>query len=162
MSGDITSMPFYHKWAATWQNQQNECAPSEDWDQLGYLASLIRVFAVRMKKLGSLAIHWVHSKDTDQTGRMPRLIWIFAGRTLILLVLSCRGSFPGQHGKYQHPVALLKNSTSPQTICIWSFIQLLKTVGIYSMLVLSSRKHLRAEKTLNLHLKYSKNGGNLG
>ena len=29
---------------------------------------------------------------TDQTGRMPRLIWVFAGRTLILLVLSCRGS----------------------------------------------------------------------
>ena len=27
-----------------------------------------------------------------QTGRMPRLIWVFAGRILILLVLSCRGS----------------------------------------------------------------------
>ena len=25
---------------------------------------------------------------------MPRLIWVFAGRSLILLVLSCRGSFP--------------------------------------------------------------------
>ena len=33
------------------------------------------------------------SEDSDQTGRMPRMIWIFAGRTLILLVLSCRGSF---------------------------------------------------------------------
>ena len=28
------------------------------------------------------------SKDSDQTGRMPRLIWVFAGRTVILLVLS--------------------------------------------------------------------------
>ena len=28
------------------------------------------------------------SEDSDQTGRMPRLIWVFAGRTLILLVLS--------------------------------------------------------------------------
>ena len=27
-----------------------------------------------------------------QTGRMPRLIWVFAGRTVTLLVLSCRGS----------------------------------------------------------------------
>ena len=27
-----------------------------------------------------------------QNGRMPRLIWVFAGRTAILLVLSCRGS----------------------------------------------------------------------
>ena len=32
------------------------------------------------------------SEDSDQTGRMPRLIWVFAGRTAILLVLSCRGS----------------------------------------------------------------------
>ena len=32
------------------------------------------------------------SEASDQTGRMPRLIWVFAGRTLILLVLSCRGS----------------------------------------------------------------------
>ena len=36
--------------AATWQNQQNECAPSEDSDQPGHPPSLIRVFAVRMKK----------------------------------------------------------------------------------------------------------------
>ena len=44
------------------------------------------------RKLGSLATHWVHSEDSDQTGRMPRLIWVFAGRTPILLVLSCHGS----------------------------------------------------------------------
>ena len=34
----------------TWQNQQNECAPSEDSDQPGHPPSLIRVFNVRMKK----------------------------------------------------------------------------------------------------------------
>ena len=33
------------------------------------------------RKLGSLSTHWEHSKDADQTGRMPRLIWVFAGRT---------------------------------------------------------------------------------
>ena len=32
------------------------------------------------------------SEDSDQPGWMPRLIWVFAGRTLILLVLSCHGS----------------------------------------------------------------------
>ena len=37
-------------WAATWQNQQNECAPSEDSDQPGHPPSLIRVFTVRIKK----------------------------------------------------------------------------------------------------------------
>ena len=45
------------------------------------------------RKLGSLPTHWVHSEDSDQTGRMPRLIWVFAGRTLTLLVLTYRGSF---------------------------------------------------------------------
>ena len=37
-------------WAMTWQNQQNEFAPSEDSNQPGHLPSLIRVFAVRMTK----------------------------------------------------------------------------------------------------------------
>ena len=44
-------------------------------------------------KLGSLATHWMNGDDSDQTGRMPWLIWVFAGRTVTLLVLSCRGSF---------------------------------------------------------------------
>ena len=38
------------------------------------------------RKLVSLAAHWVHSEDYD-------LIWVFGGRTVILLVLSCGGSF---------------------------------------------------------------------
>ena len=38
------------KWATTWQNQQSDCAPSEDSDHPGHPPSLIRVFAVRMKK----------------------------------------------------------------------------------------------------------------
>ena len=38
------------------------------------------------RNLGSLATHWAHSEDSDQTGRMPRLTWVFAGRTLILLL----------------------------------------------------------------------------
>ena len=45
------------------------------------------------RNLGFLATHWTHSEDSDQTGRMPRLIWVFAGRTLTLSVLSCRGSY---------------------------------------------------------------------
>ena len=31
------------------------------------------------RKLGSLATHWAHSEDPDQTRRMHRLIWVFAG-----------------------------------------------------------------------------------
>ena len=50
----------------------------------------------------SLCAQWVamdprflhaDSEDSGQIGRMPRLIWVYAGRTLTLLVLSCRGSY---------------------------------------------------------------------
>ena len=51
------------------------------------------------RKLGSLATHWMHSEDSGQTGRMPRLIWVFAGCTLTLLVLSRGGSFGLQNIK---------------------------------------------------------------
>ena len=35
-----------HNWAASWQNQQNGCVPSEDSDQPGHPPRLIRGFAV--------------------------------------------------------------------------------------------------------------------
>ena len=44
-----------HIWACAWQNLKKSCVPSEDSDQPVHLPSLIRVFAVRMKK------HWVLS-----------------------------------------------------------------------------------------------------
>ena len=44
------------------------------------------------RNIGSLSTHWAHSEDTDLTGRIPRLIWVFAWCTLILFVLSRRGS----------------------------------------------------------------------
>ena len=54
-------------------------APSKDSDQPGHPPSLIRVFAVHMKKACVLSYPLSHSedshsKDFDQTGRMPRLI----------------------------------------------------------------------------------------
>ena len=50
----------------------------------------------------SLCAQWVakdpwflhaDGEDSDLTGRMPRLIWVFAGHTVILLVLSRGGSY---------------------------------------------------------------------
>ena len=54
------------------------------------------------RKLGSLATHWAHGEDSDQTGWMSRLIWVFAGLTVTLLVLSCCGSFLGCLGFLQY------------------------------------------------------------
>ena len=79
------------KWATTWQNQQS-VRPAKTQISLG----ICPVWSE-----SSLCAQWVakdpkflhaDSEDSDQTGRMPRLIWVFPGRTLILLVLSCRGS----------------------------------------------------------------------
>ena len=56
------------------------CAPSKDSDQPRHPPSLIRVFAVR-RPFGSLAIHWAHSEDSDQTIQLGRLNWVFSGRT---------------------------------------------------------------------------------
>ena len=45
------------------------------------------------RKLASLATHWADSENSDQTGLKPRLIWVFAERTVILLVLTWDGSY---------------------------------------------------------------------
>ena len=42
------------------------------------------------RKLGSLATQWVHSKDSDQIGRMPSLIRVFAGCTCRFVALVMR------------------------------------------------------------------------
>ena len=47
---------------------------------------------VAWRRLGSLATHWAHSEDSDQTGWMAMLIWVAFIRTFILLDLSWYGS----------------------------------------------------------------------
>ena len=72
-------MSAAHIWAASWQNQQNGmCAQrglgsawaSTQFDPVSSLSA--------WRKLEYLATHWAHS---DQTGWMPRLIWVFDGCT---------------------------------------------------------------------------------
>ena len=58
-------------WAALWQNQQNDCVPSEDSDQSGHPPSLSRIFAVRMKKA------WVLSYPLSAQRRL-RSDWVDA------------------------------------------------------------------------------------
>ena len=58
------------------------CAPSKDSDQPGHPPSL-----PVWRHFGSLATHWALGKDSDQSGWMPRLIWVLLGAQVILLVL---------------------------------------------------------------------------
>ena len=53
---------------------KNECAPTEDSDQPGHPLYLIRVFAcAQWVAKESMCLH-ADSEDSDQAGRMPRLI----------------------------------------------------------------------------------------
>ena len=52
-------------WAASWQNQQNDCAHSEDLDQPGHLPSLISVFAMC----------WMGSSGSNLSSNVHRRLW---------------------------------------------------------------------------------------
>ena len=68
--GEIFSAQWmiqFNNWSASCQSQHNDCAPSEDSHQPGNPPSLIRVFAVRMKKA------WVLSFPLSAQRRLIRL-----------------------------------------------------------------------------------------
>ena len=61
-----------YNWAASWQNQQNDVRPAKTPISLS-------IRCPHEESLGSQLS--MHSKDSDQTGRMPWLIWVFTGHT---------------------------------------------------------------------------------
>ena len=69
-------------WAASWQNQQNwHVRPAKTQISLGICPVWSESSLSTWRKLGSLATNWACSEDSDLTGWMPRLIWVFAGCT---------------------------------------------------------------------------------
>ena len=66
------------------------------------------------RKLGSLATYWAHNEDSGQTWRNPRLMWVFAGRTVILMVLSWGGSFlcTKRHGRKTWNYKIFRSMTT--------------------------------------------------
>ena len=61
-------------WATTWQNQQNSKCPQQRLRSTWASAQSDQSSLSAWRKLWSLATHWAHGKDSDQTGWMPRLI----------------------------------------------------------------------------------------
>ena len=72
-------------WATLWENQQNDVRPAKTQISLCIRLVWSESLLSAWRKLGSLATHWVHYEDSDQTGWMPRLIWVVAGCKVILL-----------------------------------------------------------------------------
>ena len=104
-------------WATTWQNQQNEYAPSENSDQPGHPPRLIRVFAVCMKK------PWVLSYPLSAQRRF-RSDWADAQADLSLrwehshfvgFVMSWHMSFLDQHKPLFHNQHAFRSKLSCET-----------------------------------------------
>ena len=96
------------------------CAPAKTQISLGIHLVWSESLLSAWRKLESLASHWVQSKHSDQTGQMPRLIWVFAALTSILLVLSWAGSNISESGKcHTHEVLFSpKNNNNKITFII--------------------------------------------
>ena len=112
------------------------CAPSEVSDQSGISSVWSESSLSAWRNVGSSATHWAHSEDSDQTGRMPRLICVFAGRTVILLVLSWGGSNDDLAGSLivRVPLSLScwwNKSMSLLNVSCWSWSELLLNKGLF-------------------------------
>ena len=68
-------------WAAKWQNQQNDCVPSEDFRSAWASAQSDQSLSCALNGQLRTQAFFMRTSKTDQTGRMPRLIWVFAGQT---------------------------------------------------------------------------------
>ena len=92
---DKSNLNYLNNWAATWQNQQNECEPCEDSDQPGHPPSLIRVFAVSsMSSYGPVSScgqrrHWSDWADAQADLRLCWAHTHFVG--LVMLRLNNQG-----------------------------------------------------------------------
>ena len=71
------------KWAASWQNQKSGmCAQRKLRSAWAPAQSDQSLCCPHEETLDpQLPTHRAHCEDSDQTGRMPRLIWVSAGRT---------------------------------------------------------------------------------
>ena len=80
--GEVILTSTCNIWATTWQNQQNECAQR-------------RLRSAWASAQSDQSLRCPHEETLGpqlHIQRMLRLIWVFTGCTLALLVLSCRGS----------------------------------------------------------------------
>ena len=108
----------------------------------------------------SLCVLWVakgpaflhaDSEDADQTGRMPRLIWVFAGRTATLLVLSWGGSYMQRTHIYLTSIVWYYETIS--IVGCHGFCNFLKTLNLHILNVCTTRLSYGSFATISAALK---------
>ena len=138
-------MSTHNIYAASWQNQHNELCAQRRLRSTWASAQSDQSSLSEWRNIGSSATHWAHCEDSDQTGQMPRLIWVFSGVTyhfvgFIMRQLIC---FHGEILKIIpklssniHSMCLcdtfsktdLKLLWSYLNFCYWSEVQITRTV----------------------------------
>ena len=71
----------YSIWAASWQNQRNGMCAQRRLRSAWASAKSDQSLRCALCVAKDPRCRHADSEDSDQTGRMPRLIWVFAGRT---------------------------------------------------------------------------------
>ena len=79
-------------WAVSWQNQQNDLCAQQRLRSAWASAQFNQSLCCPPERLGP-KLPTEHTGKTDQTGRMPRLIWVLLGAHAIWLVLSGGSSY---------------------------------------------------------------------
>ena len=88
------------------------------------------------RNIGSSATHWAHCDDSDETGQMPRPIWVFAVRTDHFVGLSWGGLF-GKNNVHYNAKSMLPY------ICAHKFESGLDILKSLKMVLAASRLALR-------------------
>ena len=83
----IETMVRYN-WAPAWQNQQNDLRAQQRLRSAWASTKSDHFKLPAWTNLVSLTTLGAHSKDCDQTSRIPRLIWVFAGHTCYFVGLN--------------------------------------------------------------------------
>ena len=104
-------------WVATWQNQQNECAPNEDSDQPGHPPSLIKVFALRSlgPKVSSCGQRRLWSDWADAQADLG-LRWVHSH----FVGFSCRGSYQVTIVLYLSGITVSRKQVLIKLITLWT------------------------------------------
>ena len=84
---------FRNIWAATWQNQQNEYAPSEDWSAWASAQSDPSLRCLHEESLGPYLSFERIAKTLIRLGGCPGWSESSLGAHSFCLFLSCRGSY---------------------------------------------------------------------
>ena len=114
------------------------------------------------RKLGSLATHWTQSEDSDQTGRMPRLIWVFDRRTchfvgfvMRRLNFVFRLHYSKLTKQYEMPTSQLWLSISIQTCTeSWYVFRLVQNLDFFRSFFLSFFLFLSLQQSMLFRISF--------